>query len=188
MESPGKILMKTVWRFQQVGGIVSVALMCLNLTVPLYGYTHWRFYNIGITSKYDWLIYFILFIFTFSLALSFGIMYDRIFKLWKHHQIVAAERNPFNKGRINPNELVTWQYLFIPLLLKRGLKEEALFNLKWNEINMDLDPELRNEVFRIIDWINTYKLKDVDERWIMDITKATKRKYIEKYGKVKPDW
>jgi hypothetical protein len=187
MESPSKTLMKTVWRFQQVGGIVSVALMCLNLTVPLYEFAGWRFYPY-IPPKLDWLIYIILFAISFSIALFFGLIYDRVLKLWKHHQIVGMERNPFQKGRINPNEMVTWQYTFIPILLKYKLKDEAEFNMKWNEQNMDRDPELRREVYRIIDWINDYKLKDMDDRWLYDMSKITKKKYKKKYGKIKPDW
>ncbi len=188
MESPRKSLMKHIWRFQQVGGIVAVALMCLNLTIPLYSEYGWILVDLGIPEKLDWLIIMIYFLFTFSIALLFGIIYDRVLKLWRFHQIVAVERNPFQKGRISPNEMVNWQYTFIPLLLKNGLKEEAEFNLKWNEQNMDRDPELREEVFRIIDWINRYNLKDVDDRWLLEISDITKRKYKVKYHKIKPDW
>ena len=53
---------------------------------------------------------------------------------------------------------------------------------------MEYDPELRKEVYRIIDWINKYKLKDVDDRWLADMSEITKNKYNKKYGKIKPDW
>ncbi len=48
MESPRKGLMKHIWRFQQVGGIVAVALMCLNLTIPLYNEYGWVLVNLGV--------------------------------------------------------------------------------------------------------------------------------------------
>jgi uncharacterized membrane protein YraQ (UPF0718 family) len=188
MESPRKNLMKHIWRFQQVGGIVSVALMCLNLTIPLYNEYGWFLVNLGIPENLDWLLILIYFAFTFSLALIFGILYDKVLKLWRFHQIVAVERNPFQKGKINPNEMVNWQYTIIPLLLKNGLKEEAIFNLKWNEQNMERDPALREEVYRIIDWISKYKLKDMDDRWLAEMSEITKRKYKVKYNKIKPDW
>ena len=56
MESPGKIFMTVIWRFQQVGGLVAVVLMCLNLTIPLYEFSGWRFVELGIPKKLDWLI------------------------------------------------------------------------------------------------------------------------------------
>ncbi|WP_455392581.1 hypothetical protein [[Eubacterium] cellulosolvens] len=188
MESSRKGLMTHIWRFQQVGGIVAVALMCLNLTIPLYNIYGWVLINLGIPENLDWLIIIIYFLITFSIAMLFGIIYDKVLKLWHFHQVVAVERNPYQKGKINPNEMITWQYTIIPLLLKNGLKDEAIFNLKWNEQNMDRDPELREEVFRIIDWINKYKMKDVDDRWLAEISDITKRKYKVKYGKLKPDW
>jgi hypothetical protein len=188
MESPAKVLMKQIWRFGQVGGMVSVILMCLNLTIPLYEYTAWRLIELGIPGRLDWLIILILFLMVFSMTLIFGFAYDKIFQLWKHREIVAMERNPFMKGRITPNELVTWQYVNIPLLLKNGLKAEAEFNLKWNERNMERDPELRKDVFRIIKYIKDYKLKNLDDRWLHDISEITENKYLAKYSKFKPDW
>ena len=188
MVSGRKSLMTHIWRFQQVGGLVAVVLMCLNLTIPLYKTYGWILIRIGIPANLDWLIVIIYFLLTFALALLFGLMYDRILKLWKYHQIVAMERNPYQKGKMTPAEVVIWQYNYIPLLWKYGLKEEAIFNLKWNEANMERDPELRKDVFELIDWINKYKLKVGNDRWVPDIHEITKIKYKEKYGKIKPDW
>ncbi len=188
MVSVGKSVMTHIWRFQQVGGLVAVTLMCLNLTILLYAYIGWWFERIGVPHKLDWLIMIIIFTLSFTIALLFGVLYDTVFKLWRHREIVAVERNPYMKGRIKPTELVSWQYIYIPLLIKYGLKDEAIFNLKWNERNMERDPELRKDVFRMMKWINEYKLKDVDDRWICDIEDITKRKYKVKYEKLKPDW
>ena len=122
MESPAKIIMKHVWRFQQVGGIISVILMCLNLTIPIYAYSGWRIENLlGIPHNLDWLIVLIIFGFVFSIAFISGFIYDKVFQLWKHKEVVGAERNPYNKGRITPNELIRWQYTIIPLLQKNDL-------------------------------------------------------------------
>ena len=188
MESLSKNFMKHIWRFQQVGGLVAVILMCLNLAIPIYQYMGWRFVNLGIPENLDWLIILIIFLIVFSIAFIFGIIYDRVLKLWKHREIVAMERNPYQKGRMNANEIVWWQYSVIPYLYKTDFKAEADFNYKWNEVNMEEDPELRKEVYRIMDWVNEYKLKDVDERWLKDISEITKKKYQAKYGKLKPDW
>ena len=78
--------------------------------------------------------------------------------------------------------------IHVPLLLKNGLIAEAEFNLKWNERNMELDPEFRKDVYRTIKWIKMYKLKDIDERWLDEMANITEKKYKDKYGKLKPDW
>ena len=64
MEGPGKTLMKQIWRFQQVGGIVSVVLVCLNLSIPLYNYSGWRLIELGMPVDLDWLIFLIILIST----------------------------------------------------------------------------------------------------------------------------
>ena len=155
-----------------------------------FNYTNmgWRLVDLGIPAKLDWLIVIIIFTIIFSIAMLFGFLYDKTFKLWRHKEIVAVERNPYQKGRINAAELINWQYTVIPYLYKVGLTKEAEFNLKWNEANMERDPELRKEVYRVINLINDYKLDDVDERWLKDISEITKKKYKDKFGKIKPDW
>ena len=188
MVSMSKILMTHIWRFQQVGGLVTVTLMCLNLAVLIYGFSYWRFKIIGLGVEYDWLIFIIIFSAAFLIALGFGFAYDKVFKLWRQREIVGVERNPYMKGRIKAQELVSWQYVFIPLLLKNGLKAEAEFNLKWNERNMDYDPELRKDVFKVMEWIKAYEIKDMDKQWIEDVSQITEKKYKNKYGKIKPDW
>ena len=70
----------------------------------------------------DWLIILIIFTIVFSIAFAFGFVYDRIFKLWAHLETVGIERNPYQKGRINPSELIMWQFTFIPLLLKGRIR------------------------------------------------------------------
>ena len=111
MEGFGKTFMKHLWRMQQIGALVTVVLVCLNLTIPLWDFTKWRFYNIGISAKYNWLIILIIFTIVFSIALVAGYIYDRIFKLWSARETVGVERNPFAKGKINPKEMLQWQYI-----------------------------------------------------------------------------
>lgn len=188
MESLGKNFMKIIWRFQQVGALVAIVLVCLNLTIPIYVLSGWRFVKLGIPKGLDWLIIIIIFSIIFSIVLIFGYVYDRILKLWRHQMAVAIERNPYNKGRITPSEMLQWQYFLIPLLVKNDLKAEAEFNLKWNERNMERDPELRKEVFRIMKWVQEYKLKNMDDRYLQDIATITKKRLKTKYGKIKPDW
>ena len=90
MESPSKILMKHIWRFQQVGGLVAVILMCLNLTFPIFEYSGWRIAQyIPSNIQLDWLLFLIIFLLVFSIALIFGLIYDKGLKLWKHKEIVG---------------------------------------------------------------------------------------------------
>ncbi len=185
----GKFFMKHLWRFQQIGGLVTVILMCLNLTIPIYTYTHWRFERLGIPSRWDWLIILIIFSIVFLIALIAGYAYDKVFKLWSPQKVVGIERDPYAKGRLTPAEYWRYQYAFIPILLKSGLRAEAEFNLKWNERCLERDPDFRKDVNKIRKYVEKYKLKSVDKRWLQDISKLIKERQKAKLGrKAKIEW
>jgi len=188
MEGPGKFLMKHIWRFQQIGGLVSVILMCLNLTIPLYEFSGWRIVELGVPANLDWLIVIILFSIIFGIALLTGYAYDKVFKLWSPQKVVGIERDPYAKGRLTPQEYLRYQYIFIPLLIKNGLRAEAEFNLKWNKRIYEQDPEFRDQVLNIKKYVDQYKLKNIEDRWLQDMNKIIGEQYKVKDKKVRADW
>ena len=66
------------------------------------------------------------------------------------------------------------------MLKKVGLDNEAEFSNKWVEHNMNVDPNLRRDVNRIIQWINEYELKPADKRWLKDLEEIMNRSYSPK--------
>ena len=48
------------------------------------------------------------------------------------------------------------------------MDKETEFMLKWNEHIMNEDPNLRKEVYRIIKWVQSYKLPPPDKRYLQE--------------------
>jgi hypothetical protein len=175
-----KSLMLLVWRFQQINSMILIIGLSLTLTLQSYQYVSWRFVELGIPARLDWLIMLIIFIIIFSCAIIVGIIYDSIMKLWIQQSVVMVERNPFAKEKIAAKGIVNRKYFFIPLMEKLNLKNEVKFSNKWIERNLEEDPILRKDVYRVINWINKYKLKPEDKRWLEDVEKILKKNYAPK--------
>jgi hypothetical protein len=175
-----KGFMLLVWRFQQVNSMIIIIGLSMTLTLQLYPYVGWRFYSIGLTSEHDWLIMLIMFSTIFAAAVVFGIIYDVILKLWIPQSVVTIERQPYAKEKFAAKSILNRQYFFIPMLRKVGLEQEAEFNSKWIERNLDEDPNTRKDVDRIVQWINEYKLKPADQRWLKDLEEIMNKPYSPK--------
>lgn len=175
-----KGFMLLVWRFQQVNSLVIIIGLSTTLTLQIFPYVGWRFVELGIPKELDWLIILIIFGIIFSGAIFVGIVYDSILKLWIQHQVVVMERNPYAREKIVAKGIINRQYFNIPMLRKGNLTADAEFNEQWVERNMQEDPILRKDVYNIIDWVNEYKLKPEDERWLKDLDKIEKKRKSRK--------
>lgn len=180
MVSIKKSLMLLVWRFQQINSLIIIVGLSMTLTLQVYPYIGWRFAGLGIPSKMDWLIMIIIFVIIFACAVFVGIIYDVVLQLWIEQQVVTIERQPYAKEKFPPKSILNRQYFYIPLLKKVGLENEAEFQAKWTERNMQEDPILRKDVNRVVDWINQYKLKPEDKRWMQDLEKIMNKPYSPK--------
>lgn len=179
-----KGLMLLIWRFQQVNSMIIIIGLSMTLTLQIYPYVGWRFVNLGIPANWDWLIIILLFIIIFSGAVFVGVIYDSIFKLWIQQQVVTIERQPYAKEKIAAKGVLNRKYFFIPMLYKAGSTLEAEFQEQWVEKNLENDPILRKDVERVIAWINEYKLKPEDKRWLKSIEELNKKSYSPKAKKV----
>ena len=165
-----KFGMKLMWRLQAIGALYSVVMLTITLTLVVYPYVNWRFFDvfdsIGLDfgTQSDIVITAIIFVVIVSAALTFGFVYDRILKLWKTSNQVAMERNPYAKNLMNPKEVLNWQYYFVPMLRASGCQKEAEFMEKWNQRVLNENPELKKEVAGIMKWIDAYKLPAPEKR------------------------
>ena len=175
-----KPLMLMVWRFQQINSMIIIVGLTLSLTFQVYPYIGWRFVKLGISQDHDWLIMLIIFLIIFTFAVFVGMIYDSILKLWIQQAVVTIERQPYAKEKFVAKGLINRQFMWIPLLRKANLKTEEEFNIKWNERNMEDDPNLRKDVYRVIDWVNNYKLQPADKRWLKDLEEIVKKPYAPK--------
>ena len=154
-----KVLMKHVWRLQQVGGLLSVMMLSITNTLLIRNYLDYIFIDaldgIGVPSAidYDYIITGILAFMIFGGALFVGYLYDRTFQMWKAQNEVAVERNPYSKLQLSPKEIVAWQKNSIPMLRSMGNKKEADFLQSWVNKCLRENPSLRKEVDEVEKWV-----------------------------------
>ena len=186
-----KGLMKYVWRLQQVAAVAGIFLWSLTLTLlldPYFTPIMIKLFNLDDSQVWERLV--LTFLLVFACLVGFGITYDRLLQLWKEQTIVATERNPYAKNVMQPKEILHWQFFNIPLLRQLGLDKEADFYEKWNERCVAEDTLLKEEVYRIAQWVDDYKLPPPDRRILGDLkqyahrVKSTKRdhKVAKEFG------
>ncbi len=172
-----KPLMLMVWRFQQVNSMIIIVGLSMTLTFQLYPYIGWRFAELGIPSKLDWLIMLIIFILIFAGAILIGFIYDVLFKLWIPSRIVQIERDPYQNEKIQPKMILNYRYTFLPLIKKSNCSSEAKFLEKWIERNLDEDENAKKVTKSVVDWVNDYELKPEDIKWLDEIERLQKKSY-----------
>ncbi|MCK5548043.1 MAG: hypothetical protein KAI64_03450 [Thermoplasmata archaeon] len=149
-------LMTYLWRLQQSQMIISMILWATLLTITSYEYVGWRLQQIFFNNIYFG--FFVLFLIIFGIIVLIGFAFDRVLRLWKEQQIVAAQRNPYVKERIWTRDIVLWRHMFLPMLKKYEdedpkVKEEMDFMEKWIEKCMKVDPNVRKEVEEVESWV-----------------------------------
>jgi len=186
-----KGLMKYVWRLQQVAAVSGIFFWSLTLTLLLDPYSKPIIINLfNLDNSQVFIRLLLTFLIVFGGLVAFGVAYDRLLQLWKEQQIVAQERNPFAKNAMYPKEILHWQFFNIPLLRHFGMEKEAIFYEKWNERLVKEDLILKEEVFRIAQWIDEYDLPPPEKRILGDLNqykhkvKTTKRdkKVAKEFG------
>ncbi len=98
-----KGLMRAYWRVQQSQTLISMVFWVTTLTLISWPYVSWRFDHnsefLGISMTY-WGLSSIS-VFVIFCVLVIGYMYDVIFSLWRAHQSVIQERNPYTTYMVN---------------------------------------------------------------------------------------
>ena len=92
-----KWFMRQYWRLQQSQAIASLLLWTSTITLLVWPYVRWRFEGddtiLGFPTTYWGLALIgsgVIFV-----VLMIGFVYDQTLTLWKEHQNVIIERNPF---------------------------------------------------------------------------------------------
>ncbi len=108
-----KWLMRQYWRLQQSQSIISMLFWINASTLLIWPYIRWRFESLddflGVPMTY-WGILSIAFL-VMVMVLIIGWIYDKIFSLWKEHQNVVLERNPWATYQLTPRDAMIVGYL-----------------------------------------------------------------------------
>ena len=113
-DSPSKKwLMRQFWRVQQSQTVISILFWATTLTLLIYARIEHRWdtqdATAGIPTSY--FVMGLLYMGVFLFVLFIGWLYDRIFTLWKEHQNVMLERNPWATYQLTPRDAMIVGYL-----------------------------------------------------------------------------
>tara|TARA_B100000287_G_scaffold158199_1_gene149256 strand:- start:960 stop:1571 length:612 start_codon:yes stop_codon:yes gene_type:complete len=108
-----KWMMREYWRLQQSQSLISMVFWVATLTLLIWPYVRWRIDPnqsiLGLPNTY-WGISSIAFL-VVVFVLFTGRVYDQFLALWKEHQRVAIERNPFATYLLTPRDAIILGHL-----------------------------------------------------------------------------
>ena len=140
--------MRQFWRVQQSQMIISMIFWATTLTLLVFARIEHRW---DATEKWNglpisYLIMLILFVTVLLGVLFVGWLYDKIFALWKEHQNVSIERNPFATYQLTPRDAMILGYLSSILRQMNPDEESILEQCNWMDKWVSTTTDL--EVFR----------------------------------------
>lgn len=162
--------MLQLWRFQQSQAILGLVLWASLLTLtaypilagPIFGFLG----SFGIAADTRGAVALALGIIFVSIAAAlflFGLVYDKVFRLWREQTDVLVDRNPYTRERLTAKEILTWRHMFLPALQASSarnpdrpnnpdLVSHIAFMEDWIARSLD-DPRTRRAVEETQEWI-----------------------------------
>jgi len=113
-----KSLMLQIWRVEQARAIITLFFWSFALAGIFYGrvapvFDDW----FGLDPKNDViLITLILTLLTIVGIVIFGLLYDRVFRMWEFKSRVITAKDVFRHGRMNDKEIPIYEELWSPLV------------------------------------------------------------------------
>ncbi len=157
-----KGLMMQIWRIQQVQAIVGLLFWSLTLAGVYYiSYFHDHLVNLGILGEGDVALGTALLFAAIIIGfLVFGLIYDRVFKLWREQTDVLIERNPYTREKLTPKEVIQWRRSFVPIMKELAKKDsqmekDVVFMEKWIEKSILDYKELEYGVKDLEKWVTS---------------------------------
>lgn len=139
--------MRQYWRLQQSQSLISMGFWCVTLTLLIWPYVAWRFDAntewLGIPATYVGLASIALMVLVTVLLI--GYIYDQFLSLWKEHQNVIIERNPFATYLLTPRDAIIIGHLSSMMRDMNPDDERIRAQSEWMERWLASMPEL--EVF-----------------------------------------
>jgi len=143
-----KWAMRQYWRLQQSQSIISMGFWVILLTLNIWPYIRWRFEGdetlLGVPATYWGFVS--ISVVVILLVMFVGWFYDHFLALWKEHQNVILERNPFATYLLTPRDTLIIGHLVTILRTQHPDDEEIQSQCDWMEKWIATTPDL--EVFR----------------------------------------
>jgi hypothetical protein len=93
----------------------------------------------------------IIFVAVYVVLFAFGIVYDKVLRLWREQLDVSYERNPYTRDKLMVKEVLMWRHMFLPVLRVAAPSDPAAqreieFVERWIDRTLSSDPVIRRAV------------------------------------------
>jgi hypothetical protein len=161
-----KWFMLQMWRVQQIAAILSLMMLAVTDALLIYDKVSWRegIFATPYTGATVLLLVIALAIWVVS------IIWDTRLRMWREQMTVLVEKNPFNKERMAPKEIVMYSLMWLPMLESLGrtdpkVRDAAIALREWVNKAAKEDPAITRDVGEILKFI------DVDQTKVVEIRK-----------------
>jgi len=139
-------LMVFFYRMGQSQRLLGTFLWSVTLTLLAFQYVHPFLIDLGLLTADQVLLgLFVLWILTTVVILSLGILFDRVFKLWREDATIGVERNPYSLRDMYPKELVAFRDLWLPFFRSYAKEHPS--------------PEIHEALEKLEDWVVRGKIE-----------------------------
>ncbi|MEW5748763.1 MAG: hypothetical protein AB1793_08300 [Candidatus Thermoplasmatota archaeon] len=160
-----KWFMLQMWRVQQIAAILSLVMLAITDALLIYDKVSWRegIFSTPYTGATVILLLIALAIWVIS------IVWDTRLKMWREQMTVLVEKNPFNKERMAPKEIVMYSLMWLPMLESIGrsdpkVRDAAVALREWVNKAAKEDPAISRDVGEILKFIDVKETKVVEIR------------------------
>ncbi|MCJ7606430.1 MAG: hypothetical protein MUO94_01105 [Thermoplasmata archaeon] len=159
-----KWFMLQMWRVQQIAAILSLVMLAITDALLVYDKVSWRS---GIFETPYTGVTALLLVIGLAIWLA-SIAWDTKLKMWREQMTVLVEKNPFNKERMAPKEIVMNSLLWLPMLESIGrndpkVRDAAIALREWVDKAVKEDPVIARDVKELLRFI------DVKETSVVEI-------------------
>jgi len=158
-----KWFMLQMWRVQQIAAILSLVMLAITDALLIYDKVSWRS---GIfATPYTGAT--MLLVIIGLLIWGASIVWDTRLKMWREQMTVLVEKNPFNKERMAPKEIVMYSLMWLPMLESIGrndpkVRDAAVALREWVDKAAKEDPNIARDVQEILKFIDVKETKVVE--------------------------
>ena len=160
-----KWFMLQMWRVQQIAAILSLVMLAITDALLIYDKVSWRegIFETPYTGATVILLLIALAIWVIS------IIWDTRLKMWREQMTVLVEKNPFNKERMAPKEIVMYSLMWLPMLESIGrsdpkVRDAAVALREWVNKAAKEDPAIARDVGEILKFIDVRETEVVQIR------------------------
>jgi len=170
-----------MWRMQQTQAVISIIFWSLALTGIFYDRANYYLHiYLGLDRDEDKQVLTkmaVLFVLVVVGVMTFGFLYDTIFRMWEQSTTVMQERSPYAIYKFNAYQVNLARYFQLATL--KGLNtdgrldKEVEFMERWVDKVLKNDEVLRYHVEHVEKWVLSDKIKweHIDEGQIMKLKK-----------------